>query len=691
MTTLIDNRLSSHPRQLDFRIVEASIHELSAALNSRVITSVELVALHLNRIAHYDRHGARLNAVPVLNPAMFDEALASDQRRARGEALGPLDGIPYLAKDSYAVAGLSVAAGSPAFENLIASRDAFVIARLRAAGAVLMGLTNMPPMAAGGMQRGLYGRAESPYNANFLTAAFASGSSNGSGTGVAASFGVFGLAEETWSSGRAPASNNGLVAYTPSRGVISVRGNWPLIPTMDVVVPYTRSVVDMLEILNVIVADDEETRGDFWRVQRAVRLPKASEVRPSDYRSLANPNALVGKRIGVPRMYLNRDPDASRPIATRESVIALWQAAARDLETLGATIVEVDFPLVSNYERDRPTAKSMMERGLVPTEFAQAELEALVMFGWHDYLVANNDPTLHSLADVDGGLLIPSNPNTLRDRYEGLPDFRQFVLRARAGVALPEAIPHLTQGLRGLEAVRRLDLEYWMRDLRLDLIAFPAVADIAPADADVNPHSNDIAWRNGTWVANGNQVIRHCGVPTVTVPMGVLSDIQMPVGLTFAGSAYDDNRLLACAYAFDAQRARRVPPPLTPPLAGEAFKVETSTPARATSARNHPQPPQFTLDAAVSPVADNGTIEIHVRGVIVSPAQVTQIEIFVNGSALPVRRQGDSFEARIRLPAPIHTHIHSRWRRPYGSIVVALVRDAAGAATATYRVVGGIG
>ena len=169
--------------------------------------------------------------------------------------LGTLDGIPYTAKDSYLAEGLTAAAGSPAFEHLVAQRDAFTIERLRGAGAVLLGLTNMPPMANGGMQRGVYGRAESPYNAEYLTAAFGSGSSNGSGTATAASFAAFGLGEETWSSGRAPASNNALCAYTPSRGVISVRGNWPLVPTMDVVVPHTRTMADLLVVLDVIVAD----------------------------------------------------------------------------------------------------------------------------------------------------------------------------------------------------------------------------------------------------------------------------------------------------------------------------------------------------------------------------------------------------------------------------------------------------
>ena len=172
-----------------------------------MVTSVELVGAYLRRIAHYDRHGIALNAVPVLDPAMFEAAAASDRRRREGRLLGPLDGIPYTAKDSYLVAGLTVAAGSPAFEHLRAGDDAFTIARLRQAGAVLIGLTNMPPMANGGMQRGLYGRAESLYNGDYLTAAFASGSSNGSGTATAASFAAFGLGEETWSSGRAPASN----------------------------------------------------------------------------------------------------------------------------------------------------------------------------------------------------------------------------------------------------------------------------------------------------------------------------------------------------------------------------------------------------------------------------------------------------------------------------------------------------
>src|SRR5689334_8998317 len=143
-----------------------------------------------------------------MTPEALADARGSDERRANGQTLGPLDGIPYTAKDSYLARGLTAAAGAHAFEHLVAQRDAFTIERLRAAGAVLIGLTNMPPMANGGMEGGVYGRAESPYNERFLTSAFYSGSSNGSGTATAASFAVFGLGEETWSSGRAPASCN---------------------------------------------------------------------------------------------------------------------------------------------------------------------------------------------------------------------------------------------------------------------------------------------------------------------------------------------------------------------------------------------------------------------------------------------------------------------------------------------------
>ena len=560
-------------------IIETPIADLRAALQAGEVTAVELVEAFLARIDTFDGPDTetRLNSVVVRNAEARAEAAASDARRANGQAMGPLDGIPYTAKDSYLVRGMTAASGSPAFVNLLAMRDAFTVKRLREGGAICLGKTNMPPMANGGMQRGVYGRAESPYNADYLTAPFASGSSNGAGTATAASFAAFGLAEETWSSGRGPASNNGLCAYTPSRGVISVRGNWPLTPTMDVVVPYARTMADLLEVLDVIVADDPDTRGDLWRAQEWIELPAATEVRPDSYPSLiASSEALAGKRFGIPRMYINADPAAGtgeksdvwgptgERIDTRQSVIDLWQAARNDLEAAGAEVVEVDFPVVSNYEGDRAGCPNIFTRGLVSPAFLDEELRGLSAWAYDDFLRANDDPALNRLADADGELIFPPEAGALPSREGDLAfGMEEYVEMAWAGLTPWDQLPELEAGLRGLEQTRRIDLEEWMDELGLDTVVFPAVADVGPADADVNPRSADRAWANGVWVANGNLVPRHLGIPTVTVPMGLMGDIGMPVGLTFAGRSYDDNRLLTQASAFESIRPRRIPPPRT--------------------------------------------------------------------------------------------------------------------------------
>lgn len=563
-------------------VTEVSIADLRAALESGRTTAVELVQAYLARIDAYDGPdtATALNAVVVRNPEALKEAEASDERRAKGQTLGPLDGIPYTAKDSYLVKGLTAASGSPAFAELVAYRDAFTIERLRGAGAICLGKTNMPPMANGGMQRGVYGRAESPYNAAYLTAPFASGSSNGAGTATAASFAAFGLAEETWSSGRGPASNNGLCAYTPSRGVISVRGNWPLTPTMDVVVPFARTMADLLQVLDVVVAEDPDTRGDLWRLQPWVPIPSVSSVRPASYPQLAaDATALKGKRFGVPRMYINADPEAGtsdkpgiggptgQRIHTRPSVISLWEQARRALEAAGAEVLEVDFPLVSNCEGDRPGAPTVYNRGLVSKEFLHDELWELSGWAFDDFLRANDDPKLNRLADVDGPQIFPHDPGTLPNREDDLAaGMDQYVTMAKRGIKTWDQIASLADGLRGLEQTRRIDLEEWMDRLGLDAVLFPTVADVGPADADINPESADIAWSNGVWVANGNLAIRHLGVPTVTVPMGVMADIGMPVGLTFAGRAYDDSSLLRLASAFESTGSKRLIPPRTPAL-----------------------------------------------------------------------------------------------------------------------------
>jgi amidase len=662
-----------------FDVVETSIARLRAALDAGEVTSVELVAAYLERIARFDRSGEVLNSVPMLNRHVFDEARAADERRSGGVRLSPLDGIPYTAKDSYAVRGYSLAAGSPAFRELVARDDAFTISQLRAGGAIYLGRTTMPPMANGGMQRGLYGRAESPYNRDFLTAAFASGSSNGSGTATAASFAAFGLGEETWSSGRAPASNNGLVAYTPSRGVISVRGNWPLVPTMDVVVPHTRTVEDLLEVLDVLVADDAETEGDFWRAQQWVDLPTPSTVRPESYVAIPDGDGLAGIRIGIPRMYINRDSGAREPIATRPSVVELWEQARADLEALGAEVVEVDFPVVSNYERDRDGAASMVDRGLVPEGFAHDELWDLSMLWWDGFLQQYSAAGPRRLAEVEGRLIFPRPGGALADRYGGADfDIADYVRLAKQGLRQLDEIPTIEAGVRGLEQARYIDFEEWLVAEGLDAVVFPAVADVAPADADVTPASADLAWRNGTWVANGNLVPRHLGIPTVTVPMGLMTDIRMPVGLTFAGAAYADTALIRYAAAFEAVRSRRTVPPLTPRSPATARRRAPSDPERRS-----PDAPRLRLEAC----AVEGVVDVTL--IVDSPVPLARVRVTVDGAPLTLVSEG-ARTFRGRTEVHVVRRPHSEWFEPYGSVIVALAEDASGAASGNFTTVDGI-
>ncbi|RSH82049.1 uncharacterized protein EHS24_008253 [Apiotrichum porosum] len=661
-----------------FDVVEASIADLRAALDAGKVTSVGLVSAYLRRIAAYDHHGIKLNSVPILSSTAFDEARASDLRRARGQTLSPLDGIPYTAKDSYKAAGMTVAAGSPAFKDLVAGEDCFVIGRLRQAGAILLGRTTMPPLANGGMQRGLDGRAESPFNAAFLTSAWASGSSNGSGTATAASFAAFGLGEETWSSGRAPASCNALCAYTPSWGVISVRGNWPLVPTMDVVVPHTRTMADMLTVLDVVVADDAESRGDFWRTQRWVDIAPSSTLRPKSYPALAarSNQTLAGVRIGLPRCYLGRNPK----IPTRPSVVSLVKATTARLEALGAQVIECDLPVATAYELANPDNPKewfqggIADHGYVPREFFKAELEDLSAFALEDFVTATAEhPDAQgprSFAHVDPALVFPLPVGQIQSDYGDDMEMGTYVSIVKDGVRQPADIEHVAEGIKGLARARAELLDAWMDSNGFAALALPTLADVAPADADLNPVSHALAVRNGTWVANGNLWVRHLGVPTVTVPMGLADDIGMPFGITFAGRGWDDTRLLELGAALEAASPKRPVPGRTPVLAPVPV-LSSSPPAASTSAAS-----ALDLDVDVEYTNDS-YVTYNIRGR--APGAITSASITINGQPADVKLDGAaSFTAQGSVPAESLQSLYSAWRPPYGTMVIATVTTSDG-------------
>lgn len=660
-----------------FDVHEASLAALRSALDEGRVTSVSLVAQYLNRIARYDRRGPRLNSTPVLNPAVFEEAAAADQARRAGTA-GALAGIPFTVKDSYKVKGLTVAAGSPAFAALVANDDAAAVAALRRAGAVVLGKTNMPPMAIGGLQRGVYGRAESPYNPDWLAAAWHSGSSSGSGVAVAASFCAFGLGEETVSSGRSPASNNGLVAYTPSRGLLSIRGNWPLFALRDTVVPHARSVADMLALLDAIMVPDDETAGDLWRAQDVIPLPGPEVIRTADFSALARPGALKGLTIGVPRMYVGTDTEAYEPIETRPSILALWREAAAVLEGLGATLVEVDYPSVSNYEKDRAGTTSLVDRGWMPDTWNAIEIGDMVAASWEEFLSLNGDPNYPSLGNIRPEVIHADPPEAydtrrLKSAHPGRDEFNYpaIVERARAGVASPlETFPQLPGVMRGLEAARKEWFEDWMVARGIDLVAFPANADIGTANADVDPTASDLTWKNGTVFSNMNHVMRHLGIPSVSVTMGVMEDTGIPVNLTFAGPAYRDMDLLAAAYDYEQASGKRVPPPATPPLGVEAGFAGPVTSASADGAL------RVALNGEAR-LMRSGDVAISIDTSVMGGDGAVTLTLHLDGEAIP----HTGGKATATIPAAAR-------RQPglWSSLVVAVARDAGGAEAGAFAV-----
>ncbi|HTN96228.1 MAG TPA: hypothetical protein VL101_04570 [Nordella sp.] len=226
-----------------------------------------------------------------------------------------------------------------------------------------------------------------------------------------------------------------------------------------------------------------------------------------------------------------------------------------------------------------------------------------------------------------------------------------------------------------------------MERLGLDAVVFPAVADVGKADADVNEESAKLAWRNGTWVANGNLVWRHLGIPTVTVPMGIMADIGMPVGLTIAGRAYDDTRLLRFAADFDRTARLRAAPPRTPELPEDVFHLQRPMGLSSSGAL------RVTI-AAETKSFDAAFDEVLTRVELLSdgPVDVTgaTVQIHVNGVPAETAADGFVWTARQKVPAAEHKAIHSVWREPYGSIVTAVIRLADGRSAGAFAVTGGI-
>jgi len=302
-------------------LVETSIESLQHAMADGRVTALSLVVGYLARIEAYDRAGPRLNAVTQLAPTAAREADALDRERAERAVRSPLHGIPFLVKDNMDVAGMATTAGSRALEGLVADQDAFVIGRLRAAGAIVLGKTNLHEFAAGITTVGSAGgRTRNPYDPERNPG----GSSGGTGAAVAASLASFGTGSDTCGSIRIPAAQNALVGLRPTQGLTSRTGVAPLSLTQDVVGPLARTARDLATVLDVMVGADEADPG----------TRTAEGRRPRFLDGLAQAS-LNGCRIGRLDTLFGGD-------AADEAVASIVRETLERLETFGAEVVPVE-------------------------------------------------------------------------------------------------------------------------------------------------------------------------------------------------------------------------------------------------------------------------------------------------------------------------------------------------------------
>ncbi|MCI0432831.1 MAG: amidase, partial [Gemmatimonadetes bacterium] len=323
-------RAARQPRS--FALEEATIRTIHAALADRRVTCVQLVRASLDRIEAYDRKGPSLNAIITTNPRAGETAADMDRVLGRGGARPPLHCIPLILKDNYNTADLPTTGGSVTLAKSQPPADAFVVARLRAAGAIVVAKANLTELALTGTTvSSLGGQTKNPYD---LTRT-AGGSSGGTGAAIAASFAVLGTGSDTGQSTRSPASANGLVGLRPTRGLISRNGIMPLSPTQDEAGPITRTVEDAARMLDVMAGYDP---ADPITAFSAGHIPRT-------YTATLDRRGLAGARIGLLTDVVGQE-------AVHAPVNHVIEQAVKTMTAMGATIVRITIPNLDGLTRN---------------------------------------------------------------------------------------------------------------------------------------------------------------------------------------------------------------------------------------------------------------------------------------------------------------------------------------------------
>ena len=489
----------------DFVLNELTIDELQQKMQNGNYTSRSITELYLKRIEAIDKKGPKLNAVIEVNPDALTIADNMDNERKAGKLRGPLHGIPVLIKDNIDTGDkMMTTAGSIALEGHIAAKDAFIVKQLREAGAVLLGKTNLSEWAnfrssrstSGWSSRG--GQTKNPC----MLDRNPSGSSSGSGAAAAANLCAVAVGTETDGSVIAPSSFCGIVGIKPTVGLLSRSGIIPISKTQDTAGPMARTVRDAAILLGALAgidAEDAITNESNGKAQK-------------DYTKYLDINGLKGKRIGVEKSFLNG----------HEGVVGLYKQAIRLLESKGVTIIELEL------------VKKTKEVGSAEFEVLQYEFKD----GLNSYLSKAN-AKVKSLA----ALIAFNNQN----ETGAMPYFKQETLEsseAKKGLHSQEYVDSLKKTLGSKKIIDDLMKEHQLNAICGTSIGLSCCIDLVNGDYDTGFYFCPPA--------------AMAGYPHITVPMGSVH--ELPVGLSFIASAYQEPELLSIAYAFEQASKKRVPP-----------------------------------------------------------------------------------------------------------------------------------
>lgn len=483
-----------------FHIVDATIAEMQAAMETRETSSRELVLAYMERIARYDKDGPRLNSVLELNPDALFIAEALDQERMNQSkgVRGPLHGIPILLKDNInTLDKMHTSAGSLALADSYASADAFLVKKLREAGAVILGKTNMTEFAnfmtlgmpSGYSSRG--GQVVNPYVAD----AEPGGSSSGSGVAVAASFCAAAVGTETSGSILNPSEANSIVGIKPTVGLISRTGVIPIANSRDTAGPMARTVADAATLLGAMTGDDpSDPATGTW-------LHAGS--RRTDYRCFLQKDGLQGKRIGVPREY-DFDP-------LSDEAMKLYDEALSVLREQGAVLVDP-----ANVE----TIRQLKDYDVLQYEFKACINAYLASLGPNAPLRSLKEVIEFNLSHSEAAL---KYGQTLLEYAE-----------KQTGGALTEP-KYILARLRDLRLSQEEGIDATMNKYELDALVFPSVS--------------------------GAAIAAKAGYPSIQVPAGYLAN-SVPFGITFTAQSYSEPTLISLAFAYEQASGKRVPPRL---------------------------------------------------------------------------------------------------------------------------------